>query len=136
MLSYINVEGHIVLAPLNMLPPPPDSEPDITVKPIPMAASASTIGAMPIPNPFKAFKPREVVKPVIKPQHRDGRLLVGTEKDLGVCWNWTEADEEEEEIVGLRVCGEGPTGGGLLAVVWTSMRILVSELFIGLILID
>ncbi|KAF8606800.1 hypothetical protein BDV93DRAFT_326950 [Ceratobasidium sp. AG-I] len=125
MLSYINGEGHIILAPLNMLPPPPDSEPDTAANPASATAPAPTIGAMPIPNPFKAFKPREVVKPVAKPQHRDGRLLVGTEKNLGACWDWTEADEEEEEIVGMKVYGEGPAGGEMLAIVWTSMRVLV-----------
>lgn len=132
MYSYINGEGHIVLAPLNMLPPPPDSELDITVKPAPITAPVPTIGTTPIPNPFKAFKPREVVKPIAKPLHRDGRLLVGTEKDLGACWDWAEADEEEEEVVGMRVCGEGLAGGEMLAVIWTSMRVLVSLLGLAL----
>ena len=133
MFSYINGKGHIALAPLNMLPPPPDSELDAAAKPVSATAPTPTIGTTPIPNPFKAFKPREVAKPIVEPQRRDGRLLVGTEKNLGACWDWTEADEEEEGVVGMRVYGEGPTGGEMMAVVWTSARVMVSLSFVRLI---
>jgi hypothetical protein len=125
MFTYLNERGNVILAPLNMLPPPPEHEPEGGPKPD-TAAPAPSIGTMPIPNPFKVFKPRETVKPLAKPQHRDGRLLVGTEKDVGLCWNWTEADEEEEFVKGVKVCGEGQEGGDVLVVVWTTTRVLVS----------
>ncbi|KAG8734075.1 hypothetical protein FRC10_011973 [Ceratobasidium sp. 414] len=124
MFTYLNAQGHVVLAPLNMLPPPPEPEFEHTPKPEP-AAPAQSIGMIPIPNPFKAFKPRETVKSLIKPQNRDGRLLAGTEKDAGMCWNWAEADEGDETVNGMKVCGEGHGGSDVLALIWTDMRVLL-----------
>ncbi|QRV92544.1 WD40 domain protein [Ceratobasidium sp. AG-Ba] len=123
MLTYLNAHGHAILAPLNMLPPPPEPEPEQTPKPE-AAPGATAIGAIPIPNPFKAFKPRDVAKPLVRPQNRDGRLLFGTEKDLGLCWDWTLADQEDEVVQGMRIYGEGVAGGDVLVLVWTAMRVL------------
>ncbi|KAG9083216.1 hypothetical protein FS749_006213 [Ceratobasidium sp. UAMH 11750] len=124
MFTYLSAQGHVVLTPLNMLPPPPEPETEHLPKLEP-TAPAPSIGMMPIPNPFKVFKPRETVKSSTKSQNRDGRLLVGTENDAGMCWNWAEADDEGEIVKGMRVCGEGHGDGDVLVLIWTDMRILV-----------
>ncbi|KAG8736154.1 hypothetical protein FRC12_017754, partial [Ceratobasidium sp. 428] len=107
-----------------MLPPPPEPEAEHLAKPDP-TAPAPAIGMIPIPNPFKAFKPRETAKPLTKTQNRDGRLLVGTEKDVGACWNWEVSDEEDETVRGMKVCGEGHADGDKLVLIWSDMRVLV-----------
>ncbi|KAG9122431.1 hypothetical protein FRC07_001177 [Ceratobasidium sp. 392] len=130
MYTYLNAQGHVILTPLNMLPPPPEPEAENILKPDP-AIPTPTIGMIPIPNPFKTFKPRETVKPLTKLQNRDGRLLVGTEKDAGMCWDWAESDEEDEAVKGMRVCGEGHGGGELLVLIWTDLRVLAYAAELG-----
>ncbi|KAG8699912.1 hypothetical protein FRC09_006288 [Ceratobasidium sp. 395] len=124
MFTYLNAQGRVILVPLNMLPPPPEPEAEHLAKPDP-TAPAPAIGMIPIPNPFKAFKPRETAKPLTKTQNRDGRLLVGTEKDVGACWHWEVSDEEDETVRGMKVCGEGHTDGDKLVLIWSDMRVLV-----------
>ncbi|CAE6507831.1 unnamed protein product [Rhizoctonia solani] len=124
MLAYINDSGYAILSPLNMLPPPPEGElarPEEQHEP----PSAPSLGMMPIPNPFKTFKPRETTKPHIKPQRRDGRLLVGAERTLGVCWDWSDVDQADEGIIGMCVHAQGPIGSEILVVMWTSERLLL-----------
>ncbi|KAG9123091.1 hypothetical protein FRC07_000236 [Ceratobasidium sp. 392] len=101
MYTYLDSQGHVILTPLNMLPPPPEAEAENIPKPD-LVIPTLTIGMIPIPNPFKTFKPRETVKPFTKLQNRDGRLLVGTEKDAGMCWDWMESDEEDDAVKGMR----------------------------------
>ncbi|KAL5632661.1 hypothetical protein ACGC1H_005568 [Rhizoctonia solani] len=123
MLAYINDRGYAVISPLNMLPPPPEGEAggseEQNVHPAP------SLGAIPIPNPFKAFKPRETVQLHVKPQRRYGRLLVGAERTLGPCWDWSEVDQANEEIMGMRVYAQGMIGSEILVVIWTSERLLL-----------
>ncbi|CAE6390945.1 unnamed protein product [Rhizoctonia solani] len=122
MITYITDHGHAIMSPLNMLPPPPEGDVrnlEEHIQPV-----VPSLGIMPIPNPFKTLKPRETSQSHSKPQHRNGRLLVGAERNLGVCWNWSEADEADEEILGMRVYAQGLIGSDVLVVLWTSERVL------------
>lgn len=125
MLAYINDHGHAVISPLNMLPPPPGGEiggpEEHNVPP-----AAPSLGMIPIPNPFKAFKPRETTGIHVKPQRQDGRLLVGAQRTLGPCWDWSEADQADEEISGMKAYAQGLVGSEILVVIWTPERVLVS----------
>ncbi|CAE6464175.1 unnamed protein product [Rhizoctonia solani] len=123
MLAYINGHGDAIMSPLNMLPPPPEGV--IEKLEHNMAPPAPSIGIMPIPNPFGAFKPREAAQIHVKTQHRNGRVLIGAERTLGPCWDWSKADEADEEILGMRVYAQGLIGSEILAAIWTSERALV-----------
>ncbi|KAF8755220.1 WD40 repeats protein [Rhizoctonia solani] len=97
MLAYVNNDGHVVISPLNMLPPPPEDDirkPEEYTQPV-----VPSLGMIPIPNPFKTLKPRETTQLHLKPQYRDGRLLVGAERNLGMCLDWSKVDEVGEEIL-------------------------------------
>ncbi|KAG8733856.1 hypothetical protein FRC11_001394 [Ceratobasidium sp. 423] len=123
MLAYINDHGSAIMSPLNMLPPPPEGEIEkLEEHNVPPAPS---LGIIPIPNPFGAFKPREATQIHVKTQRRNGRVLVGAERTLGPCWDWPEADKADEEILGLRVYAQGLIGSEVLVTIWTSERILV-----------
>ncbi|KAH7337021.1 hypothetical protein B0J17DRAFT_718925 [Rhizoctonia solani] len=124
MLAYINNRGHAMMCPLNMLPPPPEEEMG-KLEEHSKSPPVPTLGTMPIPNPFKAFKPRETTQLHTKLQYRDGRLLLGAERTLGLCWDWPEADKADEEILGMKVYSQGLTGNEVLAVIWTPERVLV-----------
>ncbi|ELU38230.1 WD40 domain-containing protein [Rhizoctonia solani AG-1 IA] len=123
MLAYVNNDGHVVISPLNMLPPPPEDDirkPEEYTQPV-----VPSLGMIPIPNPFKTLKPRETTQLHLKPQYRDGRLLVGAERNLGMCLDWSKVDEVGEEILGMRVYAQALIGSDVLIVLWTSERVLV-----------
>ncbi|KAJ1303291.1 hypothetical protein OPQ81_011488 [Rhizoctonia solani] len=124
MLAYINDHGHAMMTQLNMLPPPPEGDVE-NLEEHGVTPAVPSLGIIPIPNPFKPFKPRENTPLLAKMQHRSGRLLVGAERILGQCWDWSEADEVDEEIMGMRVYTQGFIGSEILAVIWTSERVLV-----------
>jgi hypothetical protein len=124
MIAYIDDHGCVIMSPLNMLPPPPEG--DVGKMEEPIQPTAPSLGMMPIPNPFKTLKPRETTQSNLKPQHRNGRLLVGAERNLGVCWSWSKADEADEDILGMKVYAQGLIGSDVLVVLWSSERVLVS----------